>query len=127
MHELSIAQELLSLAQQRLAPGQRLGAVHIAVGELASIEPEQLRFAFEMVVVGTPHTTARLDIAWHAARQTCPACGDVAERQPGTWLRLCPHCASPLQIVGGDELDLLDVEPAHELQSPTASLPTLLP
>ena len=109
MHELSVAQELMRLCQQRLPPGQSLATVRIAVGELASIEPDLLRFAWQAVVAGTRHAEAGLDVVWHAARQSCGACGDVAERQPGSWLRLCPRCQQPLQVIGGDELDLLEV------------------
>lgn len=112
MHELSIAEELLRLCGERLAAGERLASVHVAIGELASVEPDLLRFAWQAVVAGTCHADSRLDIDWHAARQTCRTCGDVADRQPGSWLRLCPQCQQPLQVVGGDELDLLEVVPA---------------
>ena len=115
MHELSVATELLALATARLDPGASLGAVQIAVGELSSLDPALLRFAWEAVITGAPHAGCTLDIEWHAANQLCPDCGTIAERQPGSWLRLCPRCAAPLQIDGGDELDLLDV---------TSSLPT---
>lgn len=111
MHELSIAQELLRLCQQRLPAGQCLGTVRIDVGELAAVEPELLQFAWQAVTAGTPHAAAALAIRWHPARQHCGACGEVAERQPGSWLRLCPRCQLPLQVVGGDELDLVEVVP----------------
>ncbi len=109
MHELSVATELMAIATARLDPGAALGAVRIAVGELSSIDPALLRFAWEAVIAGTPHAGCTLDIEWHVAVQLCPGCGTIAERQPGSWLRLCPHCAGPLLIEGGDELDLLDV------------------
>lgn len=110
MHELSIAEALLALCRERLPAGERLATVHVAVGELASLEPELLRFAWQALVTGTPHADATLAIAWHAAEQRCADCGDVAERQPGSWLRLCPTCRSPLQVTGGDQLDLLRIE-----------------
>jgi hydrogenase nickel insertion protein HypA len=111
VHELSVAQELMVLCAQRVSQGQRMATVRIAVGELASIEPDLLEFAWQAVVAGTRHAAARLDITWHAARQTCAQCGDVPDRQPGSWMRLCPHCQQPLRVVGGDELDLLEVVP----------------
>ncbi|MEZ5965524.1 MAG: hydrogenase maturation nickel metallochaperone HypA [Planctomycetota bacterium] len=112
MHELSIAQELLRLCQARLEAGQRLQYVRIAVGELASVEPDLLRFAWQAVTAGTPHATAVLDVAWCPARQRCDACGEIAERQPGSWLRLCPQCGQALRVEGGDQLDLLTLTPA---------------
>ena len=37
------------------------------------------------------------------------ACAEEKPRTPGSWLRLCPDCGQPLQIEGGDELDILRV------------------
>jgi len=110
VHELSIAEELLRLCGERLQPGQRLHAVRIAVGELASVEPELLQFAWQGLTLGTAHDGATLTIDWRPARQLCTACGEVAERQPGSWLRLCPHCQQALSIAGGSELDLLAID-----------------
>lgn len=110
MHELSLAHSLLELCAERLSPGQRLAAVRIAVGELASVEPDQLQFAWQAVVSNTRHAGAELEVQWHPARQTCTACGEIAERQPGTWLRLCPRCQGPLSLAGGRELDLLTID-----------------
>ena len=109
MHELSIAEALLALCRERLPAGERLTTMHIAIGELASLEPELLRFAWQAVTVGTAHATAQLAISWHAAQQHCSSCGEIAERQPGTWLRLCPECQQPLVVRGGEQLDLLGV------------------
>jgi hydrogenase nickel insertion protein HypA len=117
VHELSIAEALFGLCRERVPAGERLTIVRIAVGELASIEPDQLQFAWEAVTAGGDHAGARLEVDWRPARQTCATCGEVAERQPGTWLRVCPHCELPLQIDGGHELDLLELE-VEPLSSP---------
>jgi len=90
----------------------------VAVGELAAVEPELLAFAWEAVTADGPDAGARLDIEWHPARQCCPSCGDVVERQPGSWLRLCPDCESPLQLDGGHDLDILSF--AFEAQAECA-------
>jgi len=37
------------------------------------------------------------------------ACGEVAERAPGEWLRICATCGGPVRIDGGDELDVIDL------------------
>lgn len=112
MHELSIATELLRLCEKELEerPGDSLQAVRIAVGDLSSVEPELLRFAWQGLLEGGMHEGARLEIDWRPARQTCAGCGEIAERQPGSWLRLCPTCGCPLRVEGGDELDLLGVD-----------------
>lgn len=112
MHELSIATELLRLVEERLERrgARALARVRVAIGELSSVDPQLLRHAWEGVVAGSPHARAELVIEWHPARQSCALCGSIVERQPGTWMRVCPGCGLPLRVEGGDELDLLGIE-----------------
>lgn len=112
MHELGIATEVYRLSREQLAgvPGARIESVIVAVGELSAVEPELLRYAWEAVVAGTPDSGAACVVEWHAAEQWCDACGGIAERSPGTWLRLCPRCARPLRVEGGTQLDLVRVD-----------------
>jgi hydrogenase nickel incorporation protein HypA/HybF len=111
VHELSIATEIHRACRKELmrCGGGRLLEVRVAIGELSAVEPELLAFAWEAVVAGGPDEGARLEIDWHPVRQCCPDCGDVSERQPGSWLRLCPICSSPLRLEGGRELDLVSL------------------
>lgn len=87
----------------------RIDSVRIAVGELAAVEPDLLSFAWEAVVADSPHAESRLDVLWCPAHQRCGRCGEVKERVEGSWLRLCPDCGQPLEVTGGDELDVLEV------------------
>ena len=110
MHEMSIAVEILRVAREALPDGEgRLEEVRVAVGELASVEPDLLTWAFEALLAGDPDEGARLVVEWRAARQECDACGTIPDRAPGTWLRLCPRCGDALRVSGGDELDVLRV------------------
>jgi len=111
VHELSIAESLLRSCLECLErrDGTRLESVQIAVGELSSVEPELLRFAWEAVIVGTLADGARLQVEYVPVTQACAICGPVAERQPGSWLRTCPCCSAPLLLSGGDELDILSL------------------
>jgi Zn finger protein HypA/HybF involved in hydrogenase expression len=81
----------------------------VAIGELSAVEPELLSFAWEAVTAEGPDAGARLEIEWHRTHQICVDCGEVAEPQPGSWLRLCPGCSEPLRLEGGDELDLISL------------------
>jgi hydrogenase nickel incorporation protein HypA/HybF len=112
VHELSVATELYAACRDEIAlrGGGVLASVTVDVGELSAVEPDLLRFAWEAVVAETADGGAALEVCWCSARQTCPACGPVAERQPGTWLRLCPHCEAPLLVEGGRELDIVRLE-----------------
>ena len=111
MHELSIAAAIERAARSaRPGGGGALLRVRVVVGELASLEPELLRNAWRGLVDGGPDHGAELAIEWQPARQTCAACGCVEQPQPGSWLRLCPFCAGPLAVAGGDALDLVSLE-----------------
>ncbi|HEY4897283.1 MAG TPA: hydrogenase maturation nickel metallochaperone HypA, partial [Solirubrobacteraceae bacterium] len=70
MHELSIAQSILSVAE-RHSGGRRVRAVEVKVGYLRQVVPDSLRFAFELVSVGTPLEDAELRIEHVAAAARC--------------------------------------------------------
>jgi hydrogenase nickel incorporation protein HypA/HybF len=112
LHELSIATSLLEACRATLVGRgpARLEAVRVAVGELSSVEPDLLGFAWDSLVHGGPHAGARLQVDWRPARQTCPDCGEIRDRAPGFWLSLCPLCQElPLRVEGGREIELLEI------------------
>ncbi len=111
MHEMSLAAEIHRMSRavaDRNGTG-RIEAVKVAIGELSAVEPDLLAYAWEALTAGGTDAGSRLEIEWHAARQTCPRCREIRERAPGSWLRLCPDCGAPLHVQGGTELDLLEV------------------
>jgi hydrogenase nickel incorporation protein HypA/HybF len=111
MHEMGVAAEVRRIARDSVAdrgPG-RITCVRLAVGDLAAIEPELLKYAWDALVQGTPEEGAHLEVDWRPAKQTCRTCGDLPGRAPGSWLRLCPRCDGVLRVTGGDELDVLSV------------------
>ncbi len=130
MHELSVATELYLGLRAELDErgGGRLLVAAITVGELAAIEPDLLRFAWEAVTAESCDQGARLEIEWRTVIQRCPACGPIAERVSGSWMRLCPSCKAPLQLEGGHELEITsltyDVPDDSEKSSPRA-IPSL--
>ena len=89
--------------------GGRLQRVRLAVGELSAVEPELLGYAWEAVVVGTPDEGAELEVEWRPAVQLCVGCAERKQRSEGSWLRVCPDCGLPLQVTGGDDLDVLEL------------------
>jgi len=89
--------------------GGVLKGARLAVGELSAVEPELLVYAWEAVVFDTSDAGAELEVVWCPADQRCTNCGEVKERAEGSWMRLCPDCGLPLQVTGGDELDVLDL------------------
>jgi hydrogenase nickel incorporation protein HypA/HybF len=87
----------------------RLRHVRIAVGELSAVEPDLLTFGWEAVIADTADEGAVLEIDFCRADQRCPSCGEAKDRSEGSWMRICPDCGAPLEIRGGDELDVLEV------------------
>jgi hydrogenase nickel incorporation protein HypA/HybF len=99
----------------------RIESVRVAVGELSAIEPELLRFAWEAVVAGGPHAGSELEVVWCPAIQRCGRCGDIEGRAAGSWLRICPVCGLPLEVTGGDELDVLELKFSPDDHAGTAA------
>ncbi len=111
MHELSIATELYRQVQSEIETrgGGQLESVIVAVGELSAVEPDLLEFAWTAVVEDGPDKAATLEVEWRRARQLCSDCGEIEERQEGSWMRLCPSCSLPLKLEGGRELDIISI------------------
>lgn len=103
--------EILRASQETITEygGSKLLRVKVAVGELSAVEPELLLYAWEAVVAGTGAEGSKLEVEFCPAKQRCPNCGPVA-REPGAWHPLCLSCGSPLEVEGGTELELLQVE-----------------
>lgn len=110
MHELSICQRLLRLAedtarQHGQADIQRLT---LQVGPLAGVDPDLLWQAFQVARSGTLAAQAELVIERTPLRIHCQRCGQAASATPAQ-LR-CPHCgAMETTITSGDELLLTDI------------------
>jgi hydrogenase nickel incorporation protein HypA/HybF len=109
MHEYSIVQALLeqvrNAARARRAVAVR--RVKVQIGEIAGVEVELLRRAYELVRERTICEHAPLEVETVAARWTCPdGHGDIVR---GCAL-VCPLCSRPAQLAAGDEIVLLQLE-----------------
>jgi hydrogenase nickel incorporation protein HypA/HybF len=64
MHELSIALNIIEIAEQELARrgGDRVRAVHLQIGPLAGVAKEALVFSFGLACESTPLEGSRLII-----------------------------------------------------------------
>ncbi len=118
MHELSIADAIVSIAQDHAA-GRRVHGVDVKVGRLRQVVPDALEFAFELVASGTNVEGARLNVEHIPVRVLCARCRSESDRDgfPLT----CAHCGNvDVQVVAGDELLVealeLEDEPIAEEQ-----------
>ena len=109
MHEYSIASALLELVDEQALrhAAARVLVVQVGVGELAGVEPDLLRQAFELARERTICAGASLEIRRVPARWACRDC--AASVPPGLELR-CAACAAPARLVEGAELLLERVE-----------------
>ena len=95
MHEFSLILSLLERVQGEV-DARHAKAVHrvcISVGEVAGVEAELLRSAFDIAREGTPCASAELHVDVIAAEWVCTGCGASIRR--GEVLHVRP-AASPV-------------------------------
>ena len=111
MHELSIAQSLVSLVTRHLPPGvTRVTAVDLRVGALAGVVPDALEFCYGVATEGTPLQGSSLRVERVPLVVYCDACSEDRTLAEGPILR-CPACGSLCGTLRqGRELDLVAIE-----------------
>ncbi len=114
MHEYSLVQSLVQRVEEESRARQAI-AVHgvkVSVGELAGVDPELFRTAYETFRAGTICEDAALELVTWPASWSCPACGRTFA--PGDILR-CSTCNRPARTSERSEALLLE---AIELEVP---------
>lgn len=110
MHELSIAMNILEIAQEEACRRNvQVSAVHVKIGALSGIVPDALLGSYEIARCGTVLENSRLLIEEVPVVIDCPACG---KRQlDSIQLLACPRCGAPAwNIVQGKELEVVALE-----------------
>jgi len=110
MHELSIAQSIVELAEEqaRKRQAQCIEELELEIGSLAGVELQSLEFALESCVKGTLLENAQIvrhDIAGEGR------CGDCETVFPTNVLfNPCPVCGSyAVKIIKGKELRIKSI------------------
>lgn len=111
MHEMSLAQEVVAVVSARLGD-RRATAVRLQVGRLSCVVPEALALCFELAAQGTGLGGARLEIDEVEGRLWCRDC-DTEQACPDLLL-LCPCGSADVEVVAGQELQILSVDVARE-------------
>ena len=111
MHEMSICESIREIfeEQARTQGFARIERVKLAIGALSGVEPEAIRFGFDVVMRGSLAEGAALEIDEIAARAWClPCAAEVAIEQR---YDACPVCGSyQLQVTGGEEMTIREME-----------------
>lgn len=111
MHEMAMANSVLDAvrAESLRFPGGKICEVGVRIGELAGVDPEAMRFCFEVLVQGTELEPLALRIEFCPRRHQCIGCGHTFQASADD--ALCPRCQEPGAVfVGGDELELAYLE-----------------
>ena len=112
MHELGIMTSALEavLQQARLRGAHQVHRIVLRVGALSGVEPEALRFAFDVVTRDTLAAGSTLAVDATPARAHCAACAADFAAESG-FVFSCPQCG---QLSGdlrqGRELELVQIE-----------------
>ena len=112
MHELSLTQSILDIvAQYAERHGfDRVNSLRLSFGRLSGIDPQAMRFAFEVAAQGTPAEGAEIICDIQPVIVDCLAC--ETQSRPETYAGTCPHCGSfQVQLTGGtEELQFVDMD-----------------
>lgn len=108
MHEYAIVGALIEqVAREADARHARVHRLHVAIGELAGVDVELLRTAYDTFRPETVCADAALSVRAIAAAWCCPRCGHSLTR--GALLQ-CPDCRRPARLAAGDEIVLEKIE-----------------
>ena len=113
MHEMSLAENLLQIfeASALTQNFQRIRGVVLEIGKLSAVEPEAMRFCFDIVMRGTLAEDAELEIIEVPGAGRCENCNAVFALE--ALYGLCPACDSPhLQITAGRQMRVKDLSVA---------------
>lgn len=110
MHEIGIANSIVDAVRVEVAlhPGGQPRKVAVRIGELAAVDADALRFAFEVLVQDTDLDALELEIEICPRRQRC-VCD--FEFNVTSYDLQCPRCGKECsECISGDQLELAYLE-----------------
>lgn len=110
MHELSIAQSILSIAEDAAPLNDHavVTSVGLQIGELSGIEIDSLKFALSVIKENTILEKADLDIDIVKGEAECTECKNIF---PMSYFGCCcPQCGSYfVKVLKGREIKVLNI------------------
>lgn len=109
MHEFGIATDIFTVVDQtaREHNVKKVISVTVEVGQLAMINPEQLKFSFEVITDGGPYANAELKVVTIPAVAKC-TCG--FEGKLGDEDYVCPRCGGIYELLEGRGICVKHIE-----------------
>ena len=111
MHELSVTEEILHLAQKIAAQESAIKVtdIYLEIGKLSGIVDDSVSFYWDAIRKDTVCDQAELHFVFIPVRILCKDCGNEYELEHD--LIPCPECNSlNIRIVAGEEFTLKSVE-----------------
>ena len=111
MHEMSLCESILQIVEQQAETERyrKVKTVWLEIGALAGVEPDAMRFCFDVVMEGSVADKARLEIITVPGQAWCFQCNkNVTVAQ---FYDECPDCGScQLQVNGGEQMRIKELE-----------------
>lgn len=117
MHELSIAQDILSIIKQNVPHEEfkNIRCVNVKIGDMAGVVPQSLEFCFQAITSETEMKDAVMVIEKIPFVIKCSSCGKTSTNEIG--IRICSHCSSPdTNVLSGLEMQVVDIELNEEVK-----------
>jgi hydrogenase nickel incorporation protein HypA/HybF len=111
MHEVSIAQSVISIVEKSLPENntKKVTLVYLSIGRLSGIEIEALKFAFSIIKKDSLLKDAEMVIETINGKAICNDCGKSFELSE--YATPCPNCESfSLKIIEGKEMNVTHIE-----------------
>ena len=112
MHELGIAESAVkaALKEMRNRKATRILSVTLRIGDLAAVDPQAMRFAFDTVIAGTAADGANLEIDHIAPLAWCRVCSETFSTDSIAFFK-CPRCGNYSgELRQGREIELARLE-----------------
>ncbi len=123
MHEFATAQNIVRIVSRAALMNQAksISEIRLELGEFTFINPEQLKFVFEIAAKGSPAEGAKLIITKMPGKIRCTKCGyegglkytgpEIHSSITAAFVLDCPKCESKdTEIIGGRELRIKDIK-----------------
>jgi hydrogenase nickel incorporation protein HypA/HybF len=110
MHELSLAFEVIDIAQREAAKNNvtAIREIHLEVGNLSGVEADAFQSALEMLVRNTLLENASIRMTKTPGKGKCIACNNEFDMK--SRVETCPEChCFPSEIVGGEEFRIVSL------------------
>lgn len=120
MHEYSITSQILRsvVEEAEKREARKVLEVHLTIGNLTFLNPEQVRFWYEALAEGTILEKSKLRIDRTDGKVMCPSCGyeggfkyeDDPVYHVAFPVLTCPECRGVVKIVEGKECTIKSIK-----------------